>query len=222
MSDPFAVVGDSHVSALMSSVRRFDETLLTGGGWGAASVFFHPFFEIGPDGISCVQGVHYDLWKRVTRAPLEHFKKRVIVSMGLAPAPFYASRGWRTYGFGRKPVSSGLIDAAIGDMQSHVLKFYRYVIENELIAAAYMAPPPQRRHPVFQYLSLANVQELSDRYRRPVLELLRTHGVPLIELPLHDEDGYLLPEYQGSDFAHAGDGIGKLAFEAITSLRMKS
>jgi hypothetical protein len=222
MTRPLAIFGDSHVASFLRGVRKVGEVPLVGGGLGAASLFTKPFYRLGEDGsidIYC-QPELYERWKAATKSTgLQDFPGRLIVSLGFAAAPIYNSRTWSVFGARpRRFMSDGMLETIIADMQEPVMDFYRLLIERKMIAAVYVAPPPQKKHPRVKKYGQALVLELIRRYQAPVQRLLVDAGVPLIALAVQDSDGYMRPEFAGADDAHASAEIGPLATEALLKL----
>ncbi|QNM83801.1 hypothetical protein H8M03_05630 [Sphingomonas sabuli] len=220
-NDPFYILGDSHVTAFLMGVRKADgKQLLRGGGWGNGKRFFDQFFEIEDNGRIEIfaDRTHYRKWVQQAGRDLNDCQGRVIVSMGTSATSLFNSPMWQIFGPGRTPISQDLFDTILDDMLVHVLDFYRALKERGLIAAAYMAPPPQRTHPAFRRLGEKFVWDLIRQYQAPVLALLKEENIPLIELPVADADGYLLPKYAGPDEAHANPWIGEHAVKALREL----
>jgi len=220
----FAIIGDSHVSAFLAGARAHGGgDLVTGGGLGAASRFFEPFFSIENDRIVIDPGkTHIEKWYTVTgRNRLEDFPRQLIVSLGTAAAFFYGDRMWRQYGASGRPISSGLIDTIIGDMQREVVRFYRALIERRLIAAVDMTPPPQRAHRILKIMTEEVLLTMIARFQKPVTDVLDAARVPIIRLDIADGTGFLRPEFASDDPSHAGPDIGPLIVSALKDLAVK-
>lgn len=225
MPDPFIILGDSHVTAFLAGAREAGAgDLVKGGGWGNGRIFFDRFFDCGEDGKIEIYSdrTHYDKWRRKVGRDINACTGQLIVSMGLSATSLYNSPMWQTFGPGGMPVSEGLLGSIIADMHEQVIEFYRALKARGLIAAAYAPPPPQRKHPAFDALGEAFVWNLVERYQMPMLAVLEEESIPLIRLPIADEDGYLKPEFAGPDPAHANASIGPYVAEALRELASKA
>jgi len=220
----FAIFGDSHVPAFLRGARRDPRVNLVGGGLGAATLFHRPFFRV-QDGRIVIETEpgYYELWKEATKSNgVEDFERRLIVSLGFAATPLFNSQMWAVFGPRRRFVSQGVLKAIVADMQQPVLDFYDLVIARNLLAAVYVAPPPQRSHPAATRLGHDFLFELIALYQAPVRAALQGAQIPMISLNVADEEGFLREAYAGKDLAHANAHIGPLAAEALVQLDRES
>lgn len=219
--DPFFVIGDSHVGSFLVGAREAGgRDLVTGGGWGAASAYFEPFFDVVEERIVPYEDrVHYKRWKQATGVDLNDCQGRVIISMGLAAIPAMGRPVWRNFGPGRAPISRTLIHAIVDDLQIHVVRLYELLIERGLLAAVYDAPPPSAHHPTFKRAPKEILELVAERYRAPVLERIQRANLPIIRLPVVGDDGFIDPKYAGSDPAHASPAIGPHVVNALKALK---
>lgn len=220
-SPKYYILGDSHVAAFLAGARQAGGgNIVSGGGWGAATVYFEPFFEIVNGRIVPFEDrVFYRLWKRTTGVDMNDCEGRLILSMGLATVPAIARPTWRTFGPDHAPISRTLLNTIVNDFQEYVLRFYDALIERGLLAAVYDPPPPSSSHPALVRSSRAITDIVAERYRFPVLERIERAGLPVIRLPVVGDDGFIDPHYAGPDPAHAGPAIGPHVVAALQALQ---
>ncbi|MBM6582742.1 hypothetical protein ILT44_21280 [Microvirga sp. BT689] len=218
--------GDSHVATYMRAARANGVSTINGSPLGGARLYNEPFFEIA-DGqmrfTSAETSQNFVLFRQRTKIDdLIQCRGRLIVSMGLAAAPFYGDRQWqsRYYGAlpcgGRQFVSSAVIEQMISDAQKPVLDFYKAGLDHGLIVASIAGPPPQRRHRAVEWLGCDAVFDLEARFEAPVRQYLAERGCPIIApADVVDGDGFLREEYWGPDWAHANEKYGTLVIETV-------
>jgi hypothetical protein len=200
-----AIIGDSHAAAIAAGARA-GLLPVVGGPLVAATILHTPFFVFDPDLriTDKTAAANYEKWKAVTQSSgLGDFTGRVAVSMGLAAAPFYGNRMWLNFGPDRRPLSRGLFDTIIADLQRHVLEFYRQCVRRGVIAAAIEPPPPQRAHPAVQRMGADAVFSLASSYSKSIRDYLREASIPIVAVDCADRDGLLRPEFEGNDPSHA-------------------
>ena len=198
-----AVIGDSHTGVVMAGARRIRAPIV-GGPIGSAITFQSRFLAVeGTELCPLSEKVHgnFEKWKTATRSTgLFDWPNRLVVSMGLAPAPFYGNRSWVK--FRKRPISMNLLQTIIDDLQAPAIEFYRMCINRGLLLAAIEAPPPQRHHRAVEALGAERVFELADAYTRPVRIFLEEHHVPILSGEWADADGFLLDAFVGDNETH--------------------
>jgi hypothetical protein len=145
---------------------------------------------------------NYEKWKAATQSNgIFDWQNRLVVSLGLAGAPFYGNKTWRR--FRNRPISRSLFETIVDDMQAPALEFYRMCIDRGLLLAAIEAPPPQRGHRAVEALGAERVFQLSEAFTRPVRQFLGEHGVPVLSVPAADDEGFLRGPLVGDNDSHA-------------------
>lgn len=215
---PLILIGDSHAAIHARALRQVDLPVLACP-LGSAPLFTKAFAEAGPDGLT-LQGEIGARFARFAAAnglrDLADCQGRLVISLGLAGALFYASEDWKWVDFGpqadpgKRYLSAGVIDAMIAGMQAPVVSFIGHCAAAGLLVAAMMGPPPQKRHPAVQALGAERVLELAARCDGPVRDALAARGIPIINVRgVTDAEGLLLEAYWGKDDAHGSQGFSR-------------
>ena len=227
MSAPLLLIGDSHCGAITRGAALLGSDELIGGPIGAASIFFHPFFEVREDRFTWLHerlAFIYTRWQRLTGVDdLLVQRNRLVVSLGLGTAPFYGHPMWRrasTHDVERQHLSAQLVRDMARDAQRYVLSFYEELAARGLLFAAIDGPPPQRRHSAVTRMGEAMALELDHAFRAPVHDALDALGVPVIRASgVHDEDGLLRPEFWSTDPNHGNDEYGARVVAGLLAQR---
>jgi len=196
----------------------------------AANIFFQEFFSVN-EGAFAFSGRAADnfmlyAYKTGIRDLREH-AGAVVVSLGFASAPFYATREWSDhYSIApetrprRMIVSDAVLRQMAEDAQRYVVAFYRYLHSQGLLCAALCGPRPQLRHGMMEKLGPEKILRLVEVFEQPVRDALAELGCPLLELPeTIDAQGLLREEYWGNDPAHANVAYGKLMLDRLDQIR---
>lgn len=225
---PLLLIGDSHCSPIKKALKsRYPSAEpVLGGGIGAATVFFDPFYDMRGDRVHWLHPrlvENFEHWSQATGVTdLLREKRRLVVSLGLAGAPFYGNRMWSQFtpdGRTRHHISSGVTEAMVAAMQEHVLCFYSDLAAKDLIRAAVAGPAPQRRHRAVDRLGQERVVELDLAFRAPVEKHLRHLGVHVVDVPAsRDEQGMLKAEFWGDDPAHGSAEFGQCIVDELLAL----
>jgi hypothetical protein len=218
--------GDSHIGTYIKVARASGIAEISGAPLGGARLYNEPFFELSEGRIrftSREAAQNVELFRKRTGIDdLMQCKGRLVVSMGLAAAPFYGDRQWhgRYYGTlppnGRQFISRAVVEQMIADAQKPVLEFYKAGLDQGLIVAAIAGPPPQRRHRAVEWLGREAVFDLEARFEAPVRHYLAGRNCPIIApKDVTDSEGFLRDEYWGPDWAHANEQYGALVIDAV-------
>lgn len=153
---------------------------------------------------------------------LEEGRGRVVVSMGLAAAPFtkvFAGQRWNVSPGSRRPgwgfASEQLLDQIVRDMQEGILEFLELGFEFGLIVAAVAGPRQQERNPSVALLG-REALEAERRYEAPIRAYLAGKNCPVVEpAEAINERGFLKEEFWGPDPSHANAAFGRLVMRDL-------
>lgn len=223
---PYILLGDSNTGIYANAIQTLGRSDMIGSPLGSARLFHTPFFV--------AEGAGFSFTPEIVRTNLRNFAKRhgdldvsaakgrLVLSLGLAAAPFFGSRMWQGRTFGAEPdprkdfVSSAVIDAMILNAQTPIMDFLRFCHAQGLLAAALAGPPPQKRHRAVATLGRDRVFELERRFEQPVRDLLNELDCPIVTTEnVSDDEGFLREDFYGSNWAHANDAFGILGLEAL-------
>jgi hypothetical protein len=220
-----AVIGDSHTGLVTAGARRIGAPIVGGPLVSAIEMHRRFFAAHGTDLVPISERVReaYEKWKTTTQsAGIFDWPNGLVVSMGLAAAPFYGNKTWLR--FRKRPISKNLMQTIIDDMQAPAIEFYEVCISRGLLLAAIDAPPPQRNHRAVEALGAERVFELAEIFTKPVRDLLNKHQVPILSVQAADEEGFLIDAFIGDNESHGnaewGASVARLIMQcAATSDR---
>lgn len=222
--------GDSHCEAYRYAAIAAGRTDILGGVFLRAGALRREFFTLSGgkltflgDAAENARG-YCEKWGIQDLTECRH---ALVVSLGLAAAPFYGQKCWfRRYSIApdsraeRLILSQAVVRQIVADWQRTVVAFYEWLHEHDLIFAVVASPRPQRRHAAVEALGPERVLRLVEAFEQPVRSKLKTLGCPIIDVPgTLDGDGLLREEYWGLDESHGNIAYGKLVLEKLDRLR---
>lgn len=221
--------GDSHCQVYRYAAINAGRTDILGGHFLGGGTLQREFFTLS-DGKITFLGEAAENFKGYCEKwgikDLTECRQALVVSMGLAAAPFYGTRSWIHHHSiapdsrpNRMILSQAIVGQIVADLQRPVLEFYEWLHEHDLIFAVVPSPRPQRRHAAIEALGVDRVLRLVEVFERPVRSKLKQLGSPIIDLPgTLDADGLLSEEYWGLDASHGNAAYGKLVLEQLDRL----
>ena len=223
----FVLLGDSHCVAFLDGAAKLHPDVpLSGGQSGMACHFQQPFFTVsGGD----VQFTDPDVAARVRLslqaagfASLSEARGKLVLSMGLAPAPTLGRLARLRYDFGedaefsdRNYLSDAVLTQMVDGAQRDVVAFMRACHELGLLRAVLAGPALQSRSRAWQVFG-ERAHAIYARFEEPVRSCCADMSIPVIdEHGTKDERGLLRQEYWSDDWAHANADFGAGAVQAL-------
>lgn len=120
----------------------------------------------------------------------------------------------------RTPVSRAAFRHAVLADQKYVLALAALLQRQGLLVFAVSPPGLFADHATLRHLAPAHVLHIFNSYRAIMIDQLKQHNIPIVDIPLHclGADGFMRPEFRHEDPKdqhHANAAFGRLILESV-------